>query len=262
MEMSWVSRQTEMEGWYKRFTKEHENPVESLNREYGPFIEILAKLQGTILDIGGGAGLAGAYMGPEVQYIVIDPSPIWLDESWSSIRKKLNPEGASPIFIKGIGENLPFPSSKFDSILAFWSLNHASSPKQCIVEMHRVLKPQGKVLLVLEDMEPSWNDVARLCYQELKSRLGRHVRDPMDWHQDTIPTIQSTIKGDIIRSKATIVYKLSGKAWPLQSDHLRISEDDLRNWLQDRFRTLERNWSGGFVSYELERLHARSRYAR
>jgi SAM-dependent methyltransferase len=253
MEMSWAGRQSQMEEWYRWFTNEHGNPVESLNNEYKPYIQILADLQGTVLDIGGGAGLAGAYMKPGTQYIVIDPSSIWLDESWTSIRKKLTPEGARPNFIMGVGEKLPFPSSSFDAVLAFWSLNHASSPKQCIVEMYRVLKPHGKALLVLEDMEPCWIDVARLSYQELKNRLGRHVDNPIDWHQDTIPTIWPTIGGDVIRSKATICYKLSGKAWPLQIDHLRIKDRDLRYWLHGRFRTVNRDWLGGYLSYELER---------
>jgi ubiquinone/menaquinone biosynthesis C-methylase UbiE len=232
-----------MEEWYRQFITDPDTATSSLRKEYQPYAQPLARLRGAVLDIGGGAGLAGAFLTPDTQYIVVDPSAMWLTESWIDIRQRLSPAGgARPSFVSGTGERLPFLSGSFDAALAFWSLNHASDPRQCIIEIHRVLKPNGRVLLVLEDMEPTWSDIMQRGWQSLTRKLGLHVANPLAWHQAEIKTLRETIW-----------LKLSGKSWPLQPDHLQIKDLDLRHWFSQLFSVLDRNWSCGFLSYELER---------
>jgi ubiquinone/menaquinone biosynthesis C-methylase UbiE len=226
-----------MEEWYSELAIDHDRAVGMLSHDYQPYAQILGSLKGDVLDIGGGAGLAGAYMSPNTKYIVIDPSMTWLTDGWASIRRRLTPHGLRGSFVLGVGEQLPFSSGSFDAALSFWSLNHASNPEQCITEMHRVLKPYGRALLVLEDMEPTWADTIQLVHQRLTGRLGRHVQSPLNWG---------------LSAKETVWRKLSGQPWPLQPDHQRIEGQTLRRWFQGRFRTVDRNWSGGFLSYELE----------
>jgi SAM-dependent methyltransferase len=237
---SWRTRQVEMETWYNNLAKDPQAAADALKLEYQPYVGILSTATGVVLDVGGGAGFAGAYLRPETDYIVIDPSTSWRAAEWASISRRLSTAGASPILVRGVGEHLPFPANSFDAAFAFWSLNHAVDPQQCLVEMHRVLKTSGTVLLVLEDMEPTWSDTLERAWRGVRRRLGWRARYPMHWHQGEIQTV-----------RATFEYKLSGKPWPLQRDHLRITNSDLRRWLHGRFTVVDRSWEGGFLSYRL-----------
>jgi SAM-dependent methyltransferase len=237
---SWQIRQLEMEEWYHHLAKDPQAAAGALRSEYQPYFGILSTATGVILDVGGGAGFAGAYLRPETEYIVIDPSTSWRAVEWASISRRLSTGGATPMFVRGIGEVLPFGANTFDAAFAFWSLNHAVDPQQCLAEIHRVLKTNGMALLVLEDMEPTWLDTLKRAWRSMRRRLGLRIQYPMHWHQGEAQTVQKTIQ-----------YKLSGKPWPLQRDHLRITDNNLRRWLRGRFTVVDRSWEGGFLSYEL-----------
>jgi SAM-dependent methyltransferase len=237
---SWRMRQLEMEEWYHNLAKDSQAAADALRLDYQPYVDILSTVTGIVLDVGGGAGFAGAYLRPETDYIVIDPSTSWRAVEWPNISRRLSTAGAAPVFVRGIGEHLPFPADTFDAAFAFWSLNHAVDPQQCIVEMHRVLKTSGTALLVLEDMEPTWSDTLVRAWRGMCRRLGWRSQYPIYWHQGEIQTV-----------KATFEYKLSGKPWPLQRDHLRINDSDLHRWLHRRFTVVDRSWEGGFLSYRL-----------
>src|SRR5690349_7868140 len=154
----WKTRQHTMETWYAELIDDPGRAAETLGRDYAPYVEKLGKLRGAVLDVGGGAGLAGCFLPADTTYVVIDPSPIWWSEAWGTVSQKIGRAGASPLFVRGIGETLPFGNQTFDATIAFWSLNHAQSPEDCIAEVHRVTKPGGRAIFVLEDMEPSWAD--------------------------------------------------------------------------------------------------------
>lgn len=51
------------------------------------------------------------------------------------------------IFLNSEAEKLPFPDEYFDILLCVEVLEHLSNPLQCIVEMKRVLKSGGKIIL-------------------------------------------------------------------------------------------------------------------
>lgn len=241
METDWHGRQVEMEDWYRAFAM-RDDASALLQQDYSPYRETLAGLRGRVLDIGGGCGVAGRYLLPEVDYCVLDPSPIWRDASWREILSKISESGPAPRFVTGTGESLPFAVRQFDAALAFWSFNHASDPQRCLQEMHRVLRPGGQALLVLEDMEPSWADALARAVQSVIARTGRPVR-MLDWGQ-----------GDVRTTLSTLSHKLKGRPWPLHADHLRIREPDLRRWFEVGFRPIRRRWEGGYLSYCLRRL--------
>ncbi len=238
----WRRRQDEMERWYGKLAAEPVRAIEALAYEYNPYIPFLRSLRGTVLDVGGGAGLTSVYLRRDTEYVVVDPSALWSSDDWSQIRASLGTEGPEPRFVKGVAESLPFPDESFDAGLAFWSLNHTDSPARCVDEIYRVLRPGGRALFILEDMEPTWLDVAKLAFQAASAALGRPSKQPLDWKQDGIVTATATAR-----------HKLFGGQWPLQEDHIRITCRDLHHWLSGRFRTNRREWLGGFLSYELTR---------
>ena len=231
-----------MERWYAAQAADPDRIVEALAYEYRPFARFLSGLRGSVLDVGGGAGLAASHLHRETRYVVLDPSSLWTSETWRRIRTRLAPEGPEPCFVLGVGERMPFARESFDAALAFWSLNHAADPRRCILELHRILRVGGRALIVLEDMEPSWADAARLALRSSTEALGRPVGARIGWHQESITT-----------ARETILHKLSGKPWPLQVDHVRIADRDLHGWLRGQFRTVRRSWPGEFLTYELVR---------
>ena len=242
MASEWQVRQDEMESWYEDFAAAPAQAAAALETEYRPFAELLAGLRGRVLDIGGGAGLAAMFLPADVVYTVIDPGRVWADPVWTDIRRTLASRGPDPDFTVGTAEHLPFADGSFDAVLVLWSLNHVADPGRAIQEMHRVLADRGKALLVLEDMEPSWPDVVRLTAQKLRTKLGLPTGASVAWYQENLGGVQ-----------ATTLHKLSGKPWPLQTDHLRITRGDMDRWLEGRFRTMRTTWRGGYLTYELER---------
>lgn len=82
-----------------------------------------------------------------------------------------------------------------------------------IGECARVLKPGGTLLLVLEDMNPRWRDLFSMPRRIAAWTLAR---------------------------KLAAALRL--RDWPLQSDHVRIDEDALREWLS-AFVLTGRSWA-------------------
>ena len=48
-----------------------------------------------------------------------------------------------------------------------------------------------------------------------------------------------------------LVASLPGRAWPLQDDHIRIRERDIRQWSARDFDVVRREWIGNYLTYEL-----------
>lgn len=80
---------------------------------------------------------------PDCYAIGIDPSPNMLNlahEKFYSLKhhKRIN-------LIQGIAEYLPFPSNTFDTTTITFGIRNTLDPLKSLKEMHRVLKPQGKL---------------------------------------------------------------------------------------------------------------------
>jgi ubiquinone/menaquinone biosynthesis C-methylase UbiE len=225
-----------MEAWYRDLIATPHEAGLLLAKEYGPYAATLRELRGNLLDIGGGAGFVRDYLASNTYYIVIDPSAYWLNPIWRNVVHVFPSADKRPVFIRGVGEHLPFPPGVFDAVLALWTLNHAADPARVLAEMYRVLKPHGRSILILEDMAPSWGDLLQFTMLRLLRRTGRNVID----------RFPSGIK-------RAAWHKLSRRPWPLQSDHIRITEIELKGWIADRFRVADRSWRGGYLSFELRR---------
>jgi hypothetical protein len=68
------------------------------------------------------------------------------------------------------------------------------------------------------------------------------VDERLHWNQEAFVTVRDTAR-----------CKWRG-AWPLQDDHIRIRERELERWSTGRFRRVRREWLGGFLCCEVEKI--------
>jgi SAM-dependent methyltransferase len=207
-----------MERSYDDLRRDPAEGARAFGNDYAPLAPVLKALRGRVLDIGGGLGVTRHWLEPGVRYTLVEPSPSWKTPGWDALAAAF-PCLRQPLAqARGVGEELPFRGRTFDAVIALWVLNHAADPARMLDEAARVLHPGGKLLLVLEDMEPSWADL----------RAGHYPPG------------------------ATVLRKLSTafRPWPLQEDHLRIREHDLRRWLRGRFVDVRREWLGVYLGYQ------------
>ncbi|TAK05895.1 MAG: methyltransferase domain-containing protein [Candidatus Manganitrophaceae bacterium] len=96
------------------------------------------------IDIGCGTGIYTLALARRGAHVVgVDPS--W--EMISIAREKFRRVGLPGLFVLGSAEALPFRPGSFDLALAVTSLCFVRSPDQSIKETHRVLKPEGRLVL-------------------------------------------------------------------------------------------------------------------
>ena len=226
----WSDRQVAMAQWYRDLLETPGDAAACFDKDYRAYAQLLGGLTGRVLDVGGGNGIVRHYLREQVEYILLEPELSWLDVRWSAIVDRFPCLATPPCFVRGIGEYMPFAGASFDAVLAFWSLNHAIDPRAVISEAARVVRPGGMLLLVLEDMPPRWGDLAIAALRRKR------------------PLRTARLVGHKLRAA------LLGRPWPLQLDHVRLSEGELRAWTRRRFTITQRGWDDTYLTLVLERL--------
>jgi SAM-dependent methyltransferase len=220
----WRERQEEMTRAYEELLTDRDHTILGYRNDYTPCAPLLANYSGRILDLGGGRGITRHFLSPEVEYVVLEPSLEWMDPQWQTLAVEF-PCLAGPLdFVRGVAEYLPFGDEAFDVVLLLWSLNHVSVPQAALREVARVLRRQGRVLLVLEDMPPRWRDFLEGSYPHDRTHLGHALAQK----------IRSVLLG-----------------WPIQSDHVRIRERELLRWAGPDLEVGLRAWLGAYLTFEL-----------
>ncbi|MGB3717029.1 MAG: class I SAM-dependent methyltransferase, partial [Candidatus Promineifilaceae bacterium] len=129
-------------------------------------------------DVGCGTGnltlLAKTRTGPTGNVGGIDPSP----EMINVARHKAEKDGIDVTFSIGVAEQLDLPDDHLDVVLSSLMVHHLPGEElksRAFTEMHRVLKPGGRILIV--DFEPPRNRFARwLLKPFLKGMLDYDIR--------------------------------------------------------------------------------------
>jgi len=121
---------------------------------------VVPAARGRVLEMGIGSGLNLRFYGGDVTAVVgVDPSPEML--------RLARPKAAAAPFpvelVNRAGETLPFDDAGFDSVVTTWTLCTIGEPLRALVEMRRVLKPDGELLFVEHGRSPdrgveAWQD--------------------------------------------------------------------------------------------------------
>lgn len=99
-----------------------------------------------LLEVGFGTGtdlLQFARAGAQVTGVDLTPRSIEI------ARRRFEVYGLTGEFAIGDGESLSFPDSSFDVVYSFGVLHHTPDTQRAVREIHRVLKPGGKAIVML-----------------------------------------------------------------------------------------------------------------
>jgi ubiquinone/menaquinone biosynthesis C-methylase UbiE len=131
--------------------------------------EVLSKMSsGKILDIGTGPGYLPLEIGQRSQGIeikAIDISPAMVEIAEQNSQKMGLSERVE--FLFGSAEKIPFEQGYFDLIVSTGSFHHWAQPKECLKEIHRVLKNGGEAWIY--DLR---RDITKEAKLEARKRYG------------------------------------------------------------------------------------------
>jgi len=123
----------------------------------------LALLDPTLIvgDLGCGTGALSAALAPHVAHVhAIDASPEMLSTAHARLAGVRNITVAN-----GAIESLPLPDASLDAAVLLLVLHHVADPARALVEVRRVLKPNGRILIA---------DMRAHAKEEYRQQMG-HV---------------------------------------------------------------------------------------
>lgn len=111
--------------------------------------KIIPKLTdlGSVLDIGCGEGRLTCYLAKETGSRItgVDLSEL----GFRKAKKEAYREGVGDLVrcVRSDARHLKFPDNKYDTVIFSYSLHHIENPVAALLEVHRVLKPRGRLIV-------------------------------------------------------------------------------------------------------------------
>jgi ubiquinone/menaquinone biosynthesis C-methylase UbiE len=153
---------------------------------YGPATEMMLDLAGVqsgsrVLDVAAGTGestlMTAARVGPEGHVLAVDVSASMLNAAADAARK----EGVTNIETRVVNaENIELAAESFDAAICRIALMLFPNPAKALSEMHRVVKPGGKVaVMVYSDLEKNpYHGFFRKPFAAWETYHGRRRESP------------------------------------------------------------------------------------
>lgn len=122
---------------------------------------LLGQALGRVLDLGAGTGESFKHMSPTVRELVaLEPDPAMLRQAARRLRETVVPAR----LVQGGSERLPFATGTFDTVVACLVLCTVGDLDATVAELHRVLRPGGRLLLMehvraSDDALAEWQDL-------------------------------------------------------------------------------------------------------
>lgn len=109
-------------------------------------VEIINQRPGRVLEVGVGTGLSLPMYDRRNEIVGIDLSPDMLDKARERVRQ--NRLGNVAGLLELDASDLPFEDASFDTVVAMYVLTVVPNPEQVMLELARVTRPGGEVMLV------------------------------------------------------------------------------------------------------------------
>lgn len=139
---------------------------------------VLAQVSGETLEIGFGTGLNLPYYPKHIKKLItVDANPGMNALALKRIQ-------ASDIVVEHnvlSGENLPFASQSFDSVVTTWTLCSIANVEQALKEIYRVLKPQGRYFFIEHGLS---NDAKVQVWQNRLTPIQKVIADGCHLNRD------------------------------------------------------------------------------
>ena len=140
--------------------------------------QVLTQVKGETLEIGFGTGLNLPYYPKHIKKLItVDANPGMNALALKRIQ-------ASDILVEHnvlSGENLPFASQSFDSVVTTWTLCSIANVEQALKEIYRVLKPQGKYFFIEHGLS---NDAKVQVWQNRLTPIQKIIADGCHLNRD------------------------------------------------------------------------------
>ena len=148
-----------------------------------PRQRVVGAAEGDVLEIGIGSGLNFPFYGPNARRVfALEPSPQLLDMARRSARKASVPTA----FLEASAEQIPLDAKSVDTIVMTWVGCSIPDVEAALREMHRVLRPGGRLLFVEHGRSPDpnvarWQERLNPYWQRLSGgcHLNRKIVDQL-----------------------------------------------------------------------------------
>ena len=137
--------------------------------------KVVPLASGAVFELGCGGGINQQFYDPArvTSYAGMDPSAKGLEYTRAAAQAQVR----SADIRAGVGEAIPFGDASFDCVVCTFTLCSVADPAQTLREMHRVLKPGGRLLYAehgrapdpgvakwQDRIEPVWKRFAGGCH--------------------------------------------------------------------------------------------------
>lgn len=145
--------------------------------------ELLAGVSGDVLEIGFGTGLnLDHYPGSVHSLTTVDVNP-----GVHRLAEKRLEHARMPVkFALISGENLPMPAASFDAVVSTWTLCSIPDVESALLEIRRVLKPDGRFYFVEHGLSP---DPATAKWQHRLTPVQKIIADGCHLNRDHLTLI-------------------------------------------------------------------------
>jgi len=120
----------------------------------------IPRAAGTVLEVGIGSGLNLPFYRSAVERLYgVDPRR----ELWTLARKRIERAPCPVEFIQASAERIPMADESIDTVVMTWTLCSIPDAGRALLEMKRVLKPEGQLIFVEHGLAPdprivAWQD--------------------------------------------------------------------------------------------------------
>jgi ubiquinone/menaquinone biosynthesis C-methylase UbiE len=147
-----------------------------------------------VLDVGCGTGivtrLAAEQVGATGIVVGID-----IDAGMLAVARSVTPAGLEIAWREGSAESLPLEDESFDVALCQMSLQFVDDPRKALAEMHRVLRPGGRILLDVPGR-------ATPQFEALGASMGKHIAKEAKGFVDRVFSLHSPEAVEALIAKA------------------------------------------------------------